>query len=327
MEQFAPLQYARPLTRIFLFFSLLLMSMMFGAMVGGLIAEKFFYFVMGGDTETLLKDAAENADALRGLKVVQLSAQVFGLLMPSLFFARLVRVDVGEELNLYNKALPLSYLLLAIAMIVLIPFINFTAWLNNSIDFPTLLGEAGKIMKEQEEQNGKLTELFLDMPTFKSFLFMVVVVGIMPALAEEFVFRGVFQKTLTNLFKNVHLGVWFAAIVFSASHFQFYGFVPRMLMGAVLGYAFAYSRTIWVPVVGHAVNNTFGVIARYLGWDKSESALNPDTIGVGTSEIISAIVSLAIGGGLMYLLAKKEVADKSQPTYEETPQLPPPPTQ
>ena len=312
MEQFAPLQHTHPLTRLFLFLALVFMSMAFGAMVGSLIAEKFFHYIFSGDSNEVLQQAAQSPNVLRSLKVMQVLSQLFGLLMPAVFFARLVNVDVGGELNLYNKALPLSYVLGGLIMLSLIPFINFSYWLNNMIDFPALLGQTGEFMKEQEEANGQLTSLFLAMPTIKSLLFMIVVIGIVPAIAEEFVFRGIFQKAFTQMVKNTHGGIWLAAIVFSASHFQFYGFVPRMLMGAVLGYMLLYSRTLWVPIVGHAVNNTFGVLARYFGWDKTDSIFNPETTGI-EAHWYMAIVSVLIAGGFMFIFRKKEMENNSIP--------------
>lgn len=314
MEQFAPLQHVHPFTRIFIFLALVFMSMAFGFTIGSLISERFFHFVFSGDSKEIMQQAAQSPNVLRGLKVIQLTSQLFGLLMPAIFFARLVNVDVGEELKLYNKALPISYVLAGLLMLSLIPFINFTFWLNNMVDFPSLLGQVGQAMKDQEDANGQMTTLFLEMRSVKSLLFMILVIGIVPAIAEEFVFRGVFQKSFTQMFKNPHAGVWLAAVVFSASHFQFYGFVPRMLMGVVLGYMFLYSHTLWVPVIGHAVNNTFGVLTRYFGWDKTDSILNPETTGID-SQWYMAIISLAIAGGLLFIFRKKEIENNGEPIY------------
>lgn len=324
MEQIAPLQYARPLTRFFIFMSLVLVSVAFSEILGNIITAKYFSLDMhsGQPLEEQLK---ESADAIRGLKLIQAFSQLIGLIMPALFFARLVNVDVYEELKFTNRSLALSYILISLIIVIVMPFVNFLGWLNSMVDFGALFGEQmAKLVVETEERANAILQLFIYMPTVQSLLGVLLIIGILAPIGEELVFRGVFQKIFTALFKNVHVGVWSTAILFSFFHFQFFGFLPRMFLGAVLGYAFVYSRTIWVPIVGHAVNNSLTVLVYYFGWDKTESIANPNTIGVGNSQIIIAIISLLIAGALMFVLRKKEVEDKGIPEIE-LPLLPPMP--
>ena len=87
----------------------------------------------------------------------------------------------------------------------------------------------------------------------------ILIIAIMAGIGEELMFRGVIQKILIGWTKDIHLGILYTAIIFSTIHFQFYGFVPRMILGMVLGYLYIWSKSLWVPVIAHAINNALTV--------------------------------------------------------------------
>ena len=315
MEQIAPLQSMRPLTRFFIFLSLLLMSVSFGGLLGNLAITNICDCVIPEDPAEFLKLAQESPLMVAGIKLSVIISQLIGFAMPAIFFARLVNVDVATELGMVNKTNYRSYLLGALLIISLLPVVNFTHWLNQQIDFEAMWGEVGTQIKSMEELNGKLTQLILpsdgDIPNL---LYVIFLIAIIPAICEELVFRGVFQKIFTNMFINKHVGIWVAAFVFSFAHFQFYGFLPRFILGAALGYLFMYSRTLWVPMVAHAVNNTLGVLFAYWKLDEGET-LNTDTLGTAASDWIWIAVSIVFATGLFIMLRK---ANKNIPEETET---------
>ena len=91
-------------------------------------------------------------------------------------------------------------------------------------------------------------------------------ITILPAICEEFVFRGVLQPLLSKQLRNVHLGIWISAAIFSAIHFQFYGFLPRLLLGVILGYLVFWSGSLWTAVIAHFANNSIAFwMFRYYG--------------------------------------------------------------
>jgi membrane protease YdiL (CAAX protease family) len=92
----------------------------------------------------------------------------------------------------------------------------------------------------------------------------VFMIAVLPAIGEELIFRGVFQKILCSLFKSGHLAVWATAFIFSALHLQFFGFIPRFILGLIFGYLFLWSGTLWLPVISHFVNNTVPTVAAYI---------------------------------------------------------------
>ena len=109
-----------------------------------------------------------------------------------------------------------------------------------------------------------LTKYITDFDSFSEFLMGILVIGVFAGLGEEFLFRGVVQPKLHAYTGNAHLGIWITAFIFSAIHLQFYGFFPRMLLGAIFGYLYLYSGSLIYPIVAHILNNAVTVILVYL---------------------------------------------------------------
>jgi membrane protease YdiL (CAAX protease family) len=102
----------------------------------------------------------------------------------------------------------------------------------------------------------------------------VFVIAVVPSLAEELFFRGVLQQITCKIFRSVNIGIWITAIFFSAIHLQFFGFIPRLILGLTYGYLFYWSRNLWIPVLAHFINNFVPVVLSYFnGWkDLSDQA-------------------------------------------------------
>ena len=316
MEQIAPLQSAKATTRFFIFLSLLLLSASFGGIIGNLLIKAVCACEIPEDPTEFLKLATENPLMVAGIKLSVIASQLLGFAMPALFFARLVNVDVAEELGLENKTNFKSYAVAAVLIAAAIPIINFTHWLNMQIDFAAMWGEVGVQIKKFEEMNGELTKLILPSDgNIGNLLYVIFLIGIIPGVCEELVFRGVFQKIFTKAFTNKHAGVWAAAFVFSFAHFQFYGFLPRFILGAVLGYLYMYSRTLWVPILAHAVNNSLGVLFAYFNLDEGET-INTDTLGTSAADWIWLTASIIITVGLFIIFKKFNKGNNEQPAEE-----------
>ncbi|MBM3913444.1 MAG: CPBP family intramembrane metalloprotease [Sphingomonadales bacterium] len=94
----------------------------------------------------------------------------------------------------------------------------------------------------------------------------VVVLALLPAFGEELVFRGSLQPILQQQLRNPHAGVWVSALLFSAIHGQWLGFVPRCLLGALFGYLVLWSGSVWPAMMGHFCNNLLSFLAYKLNW-------------------------------------------------------------
>ena len=144
-------------------------------------------------------------------------------------------------------------------------------------------------------------------------LFMIAVI---PAIGEEFLFRGVLQKQFRQWFGNIHIAVFVAAFLFSAMHMQFFGFIPRLVLGIILGYLYYFSKNLWIPIIAHFFNNAIAVIVYYLNYNK---VINTDFDKLGSSgeDYILVIGSIIFSIILMLSIYKREHLRKHHKTKKE----------
>jgi membrane protease YdiL (CAAX protease family) len=156
----------------------------------------------------------------------------------------------------------------------------------------------------QEKAAARLTELFLQGNTLKDLAVNFTMIAILPALAEEFLFRGVLQRMLSEWTRNQHAGIIIAAFVFSFVHFQFFGFLPRFLLGIYFGYLLFWTGSLWVPVIAHLANNGMAVIYYHFSPEKIGST-KLDTIGTQSDYVLYLSVFITcILTGAIYIYSK-----------------------
>ena len=141
-----------------------------------------------------------------------------------------------------------------------------------------------------------VTEIFLIMESPADLLLNLFVIGFIAALSEEVFFRGALQRVLIEWTGSVHKGVWIAAVIFSAIHLQFYGFFPRMVLGAMLGYMFVWSGSLWIPIFAHFINNAVGVLLNYYV-QKGKIPEEIENIGSASGEVVVLIMSVVLTAG------------------------------
>ena len=148
--------------------------------------------------------------------------------------------------------------------ILSLPAMNWIVSLNESMSLPASLSDLEQVMRSFEDSAAETTKTLLDIHTIWELLPCVLVVGLMAGLSEEMLFRGAMLRTMQDSRLGIHAVVWIVAIVFSAIHFQFFGFIPRMLLGVWLGYLLVWTRSLWVPIIAHTLNNSTVVVMSYL---------------------------------------------------------------
>lgn len=179
----------------------------------------------------------------------------------------------------------------AAVLAVGLPALQLTAISPDALSLPAGLEDLEAALREVEHKSRLILMQLLrdDLAT------NLVVVAVLPAVLEEFFFRGLLQNTLRRML-SVHAAIWLTAIIFSFIHFQFLGFFYRMLLGGLFGYFYLWSGSIWPAVAGHLLNNTLGVLAIYgvhhWGWDP---ALAADEVGVPNWAALASVVLLAAG--------------------------------
>lgn len=166
-------------------------------------------------------------------------------------------------LFLYMKPFKLDIkvlLLVTLTMFLISPTISLTSYLNSLITFPEWMAPIELWMKSTETAAAELTNRMLSQKGILALCYNLIVIAIVAGITEEFIFRGTLFGILQKTIKNHHIVIWLVAILFSAIHLQFYGFIPRMLLGAYLGYLLFWTKNIWVPVFAHILNNAVAVI-------------------------------------------------------------------
>jgi membrane protease YdiL (CAAX protease family) len=153
-------------------------------------------------------------------------------------------------------------------------------------------------MKQAEEQAGQITEKFLDVHSVGGFAVNMLMIAVIPAIGEELLFRGLFQRLLGEWFRNIHLAIFVAALLFAAVHLQFYGFFPRMMLGVMFGYLYLWTGTIWAPVFAHFLNNGAAVLISYLS---NTGVVHADYENFGATDNVLLITgSVVFTGMLLY---------------------------
>ncbi len=194
------------------------------------------------------------------LKIYQILTSLTIFVVPALICTLLFDNSLKEGLYLTQKTDKQTYIIALIAMVAVIPLTTcLTEW-NEHLTLPDFLKSAEEWMRQKEEHAKAITEQMLITDNFGSYLYNIIVLAAIPAVGEELYFRATLQKMLTG--KHPILAAFVAAVLFSAFHFQFYGFVPRLLLGFMLGFMLVCTRNILVPVAAHFFNN-FGVVTMY----------------------------------------------------------------
>ena len=195
------------------------------------------------------------------LRIVTILQDMLVFILPAVATAMLSSRLPADWLSI-NRGFSIWALIAAIMlMIVSIPLQNCIIKWNESISLPDSMASLQRwIVSTQQHADASLS-LMLGGSSIADLVMNILIVAVFAALSEELFFRGALQRIIRGNRTGAHVSIWVSAIVFSAFHLQFYGFLPRMLLGAYFGYLLYWSRNIWIPVFAHFVNNAFAVIS------------------------------------------------------------------
>lgn len=217
------------------------------------------------------------------LKFMQVFQSTGLFIVPPIILAYLVSSRPLKWLKL-QPAYRTGYQLFLTLLLMLFcqPFINcFAAW---NAELPL-----SEWMQEAEKRAAEVTRAFLSDTHFSGLLINLLIVGILPGLGEELFFRGAIQNLFIRASRNTHVGIWIAAIIFSAIHMQFLGFFPRLFLGALFGYLASWSGSLWIPVFAHSLNNISAVLIHWLVL-RGDISVRAEDIGAQQQDLIYVLV-------------------------------------
>ena len=227
------------------------------------------------------------------LKIFQMASSIGIFIVPPIFLAITERQNPS---TFFGMAKPKYILLLLVFIIMMVsmPFMEWSVTINQKMVMPEFLKGLESWMKAKEAEAMKLTIQLLTVRNNWDFVINLIMIALLPAIGEELMFRGGIQRIAYKTFSNPHVAIWITAIIFSAIHVQFYGFLPRMLLGAGFGYLYYYSGNLWYAILGHFINNGYAVCAAlYMQMHNIPLNKADDPIGFPWyGYLISAIITL-----------------------------------
>ncbi|MFY0608197.1 MAG: CPBP family intramembrane metalloprotease [Cyclobacteriaceae bacterium] len=173
---------------------------------------------------------------------------------------------------------------------------------NQHLVLPEVLSAFESWAQAKEAQLKELTEYLTTFSGIHEFLIALVVIALVPAIGEELLFRGLIQKLFGKLTNNAHLAIWISAVIFGVFHFQFYGVVPRIFLGALFGYLFYWSGYLSLAMVGHFINNALTLTLVYFSQIKF---IDYDLAADESSPPIYIVVLFFTAGAILLYLFRK----------------------
>lgn len=269
-----------------------------GPIVGFFLALPFYD---GGMLE--LAEAIQqpmNDPALKvPLYIIQGGATFFGLVVAPAFFLLNQQKSIR---HFFHKQVEWIPVLVTIVVVIIFMIVNsvFIEW-NSNFNFPDFAGGFESWARDRENAAAELTTFLTQFDSSAQLVLALVVIAVLPAVGEEIVFRGLIQNELVRGTNNIHLSIWFAAFLFSAIHMQFFGFVPRLLLGALFGYLYYWSGSLLIAIIAHFVNNAVSVLALYF---YQQGTLTFDVESPEAAPASMVILSAALTAGLLYYFYK-----------------------
>ena len=309
----------KPFAQLMFALFIMVASVLAFMVIGMIVAIPFVGF--SGLMSSLSPVGLNSPEGINFLKYFQVLQSIGLFVVPPFILGLLYHGNISEYLRINRTAKWQTYLFAALTLLMVIPFINFLGAINGQMKFPESLSGIENWMKTMEDAAKMMVEKFMKVESISGLMFNIFMIAALPALGEELMFRGVIQRIFTDWTKNYHWGIWISAFLFSAMHMQFYGFLPRIALGAMFGYLLVWSGTIWVPILAHFVNNTMGVLGYYL-IGKGVISNDVEEWGTGQQQFPLVIFSLAAVGFLLFLIYRGEQAKTKMPVNQIDSQAP-----
>jgi uncharacterized protein len=288
---------------------------LFNMVLAGYLALMLLKPLFGiSDYETFMLGTPKTPNEVNAFLFVQGLSSIFGFLLTAIMFAKLEWGSARKRL-LINLSAPLKMFLMALLAIIIAQFfIDFLVELNSKIPLPAALSS----LRDAEKQTEEMLNALLGFHSAFEFLIVSVVLALIPAVAEEFFFRGLLLGGLLRAKINAPLSITITALIFAISHWEFNNTLAIFLLGLFLGYLYYISGSIWVSVAAHFTNNFMQVLFKYL---YNIGVIGKD-IADATMPVYVVIISALLFAGCVYILGQWK-----QPVIYEDDNAPEPPQQ
>jgi membrane protease YdiL (CAAX protease family) len=275
-----------------------LVGLFMGGFIGGILGN--LLYTGEGDLSQAMLNPSENNLRMPFLVMQGMTSLGGFLIAPYFIWTALTKNSLS-----YFNIQPLQPLSLLVAAGVVLSFAVVDSaiieW-NQNLTLPDFLKGIEEWARNKENELADLTKMLTNFQSFGEFALAFLVVGVLAGICEEFLFRGIIQRELWRGSGNIHVAIWVSALIFSAIHMQFFGFVPRVLLGALFGYLYYWSGNLIVPIVAHLFNNGFSLVMIYLFQQKM---INTDIEKPEAAPWSAVLVCALISVGLLYFFKKR----------------------
>lgn len=249
---------------------------------------------------------------------------LFAFCIPAIIVAHFSSNDWKQWLELTRFPQLKSILGVIVVYLISLPAMESLVEWNANLHFPESLSSLEALFRSWEDSSADTTKIILEAHGWISVFIGVLVIGVFTGFSEELFFRGGIQGIFIRSNMGKATGVWCAALIFSTMHFQFFGFLPRLLMGAFFGYTLLWTRSIWVPVFAHILNNSMVVITAALSDNFGENII-PENDNTAYFSHPIAILSSVVLTSLFFILYRKLIfkSEKSPELSWQKNQQPP----
>lgn len=236
----------------------LFLFLMIGVFIAGIFARLI-----------LMIPGISDLGLISGVYINIMMQSVFAIAIPAYLIVALTNTKPIHYLKIdYDSKLLLKVIFVILVFLFSYLFAAFLTNLNKGMILPENLKGIEEMMRSMEDSALETTNLLFSGKTLGTLILNLTVVAGFAAISEELFFRGALQQFIQEKFKKGHVAVWLTALVFSLVHFQFYGFLPRLFLGAILGYLFLYTKNLWAPILFHFLNNATVIILNFFWSDR-----------------------------------------------------------
>lgn len=292
-----------------------LVALILTGVVAGVAAMALVLLLTSSDLSTLMDQEKLMGGSIGRTRLLLVINHVTMFMLPALawafiYYKRKWFSGLGLKSNI-----SWSYVFMGILFLMAgYPIVAKSYELNQMIQLP-------EWMNQMEGQTAELMRDLLVMNSPLDLIANVIVIGIIPGIGEELIFRGIIQREFQSYFKSPILAVVIASFIFSAMHFQFAGFLPRFLLGMILGLLLYWTNNLWIPILVHAFNNAFQVILSYFNPTMMDQDFEK-SVPVSWYVLIIGVVLTVLLGRWFQQRKPNEPEIALQP-IQETPPLPP----
>lgn len=232
----------------------------FGLVLSSIVAGFVLSKLTGVSLQQISDLKWDDPHNLPALRIAQIITTLGGFLLPAWVFAKIAYKNASSFIGIKSFYTSKQFLLSLAILISSMFALGALSYINEQIPLPA---SWRIVFKELDANYDKQIAAFTKMRDIGDLIISLLIMAITPAFVEEILFRGCLQNVFIGLVKKPWIGILLTAILFSAIHFSWSGFLARVFLGLILGLLYYYSKSIWLSITVHALFNGTQIIAVY----------------------------------------------------------------